>query len=537
MESPIQGWAFLERFEEGIAAYQGLQSPSPKDDRWVGVCYFQMLRDMEALEVLFRAANRGEAGAHVYLAHVLPFVDRGADASEELQKADFDELTAYDKALFHRVLSIREETNGNLREALRAAEEAWRRIQGVPEYAVLAPSILAQLAVLHGRIGRSQRALWFLERGLVSTTGGELLKMRLRRATVLVNLGRYREALVELDALEMVADMERYQPERHWLLGQIAMANGSLPMAIQRFTQAVEGAIRLQFSYEELISHLALVGAFGVRGEFPRAVEHITRAQALISDKSDRLQFRFREVLLNLWMERYTESHTLQELEGLVTAFGEMGLLQEQALVKLHRADLLRQLGDDTWQRELDDLQALSISLQNPALLAREWALLATPGLRETAFKTHPRIAGEAPVVLEVHTLGNEKLALDGKPVHIPLRRGVEVLTYFLENKAVSLRRIMSDIFPDEKPSAAKSYFHQFRHQLRENLDGVEIEYDSEAKLYRLKSEIDIIWDVGELRAGRVIGETGIFLPSSGNEWASVLDRELDLVRSVATNK
>ncbi|MFA5551468.1 MAG: hypothetical protein WDA03_07600 [Trueperaceae bacterium] len=537
LESPIQGWAFLERFEEGIAAYQGLQSPSPKDDRWVGVCYFQMLRDMEALEVLFRAANRGEAGAHVYLAHVLPFVDRGADASEELQKADFDELTAYDKALFHRVLSIREETNGNLREALRAAEEAWRRIQGVPEYAVLAPSILAQLAVLHGRIGRSQRALWFLERGLVSTTGGELLKMRLRRATVLVNLGRYREALVELDALEMVADMERYQPERHWLLGQIAMANGSLPMAIQRFTQAVEGAIRLQFSYEELISHLALVGAFGVRGEFPRAVEHITRAQALISDKSDRLQFRFREVLLNLWMERYTESHTLQELEGLVTAFGEMGLLQEQALVKLHRADLLRQLGDDTWQRELDDLQALSISLQNPALLAREWALLATPGLRETAFKTHPRIAGEAPVVLEVHTLGNEKLALDGKPVHIPLRRGVEVLTYFLENKAVSLRRIMSDIFPDEKPSAAKSYFHQFRHQLRENLDGVEIEYDSEAKLYRLKSEIDIIWDVGELRAGRVIGETGIFLPSSGNEWASVLDRELDLVRSVATNK
>lgn len=531
LESPIQGWAFLERFEEGIAAYDALQSPSPKDDRWVGVCYFQLLRDMEALEVLYQAANRGEEGAHVYLAHVLPFVDRGSEASDELSKADFEQLSAYDKALYHRVLSIREETNGNLREALRAGEEAWKRIQGVPEYDILAPSILAQLAVLHGRIGRSQKALWFLERGLVTTTGGELLKMRLRRATVLVNLGRYREALLELDALELEAEMERYEPERLWLLGQIAMANGSLPLAIQRFTQSIRGATRLQFSYEELIGHLALVAALGVRGEFGKALEHNTRAQLLISDKSDRLQFRFREVLLNLWMERYTKSHALQELEGLVEAFGEMGLLQEQALVRLHRADLLRSLGSELWQRELDVLQALSVSLQNPALLAREWVLLATSELRELAFVSHPRIAGEAPRVLEVHTLGNERLLIDGKPVHIPLRRGVEVLAYFLEHRAVSLRKIMSDVFPDEKPSAAKSYFHQFRHQLRENLDGVEIEYDSEAKLYRLTSEIDILWDVGELRAGRVIGDTGVFLPSSGNEWATALDRDLDNLR------
>src|SRR5690606_41729113 len=63
----------------------------------------------------------------------------------------------YDQALYYRVSSIREETNGNLREALRAAEEAWKRIQGVPEYAILAPSILAQLAVLHGRDRKSTR--------------------------------------------------------------------------------------------------------------------------------------------------------------------------------------------------------------------------------------------------------------------------------------------------------------------------------------------------------------------------------------------
>ena len=92
----------------------------------------------------------------------------------------------------------------------------------------------------------------------------------------------------------------------------------------------------------------------------------------------------------------------------------------------------------------------------------------------------------------------------------------------------------MADVFPDEKPSAAKSYFHQFRHQLREQLSTVEIEFDSEAKLYRLRSEIDILWDVVELRAGRVMGETGTFLPSSGNEWVYQVDRSLEDFRTSA---
>lgn len=93
------------------------------------------------------------------------------------------------------------------------------------------------------------------------------------------------------------------------------------------------------------------------------------------------------------------------------------------------------------------------------------------------------------------------------------------------------MKRILADVFPDEKPSAAKSYFHQFRHQLREHLAQVEIEYDSEEKLYRLKSEIDILWDVAELKAGRIMGETGTFLPSSGTDWVYSLDRTLDRYR------
>lgn len=530
LESEVQGWAFLERFEEGLEAYAAMHSPSPKDDRWAGVCQFHLLRDLEALELLYRSANRGEEGAHVYLSHVLPFVDRAEEAWQELEKVNLDALTNYDLAFYYRILSLREETNGNMTAALRAAEEAWRRVQGAPEYAVLAPSVLAQLAVLHGRIGRSQRALWFLERGLIAATGMEHSKVRLRRAAVLVNLGRYREAEVELDSLELSIRGSNFQPEKLWLLAEIAWASGNIPLAVQRYSESIKHAQELQSSYEEFLCRLPLICIYGVRGDYARATEHLARAQLLISDKSDRLTFRFREVLLNYWMGNYQPTHALQELEGLVVAFGEMGLLQEQAAARLHLCELKRRYEIGGWERELNEIHAMSISLQNPALLAREWTLV--PELREIAHKTHPRIAGQAPAVLQVFTLGNESLVLNGKVVHIPLRRAIEVLAYFLEHKAVSLRKIMGDVFPDEKPSAAKSYFHQFRHQLRESIGKVEIEFDAEAKLYRLRSEIDIVWDVGELRAGRVMGETGSFIPSSGNDWVYHLDQTLDTLRS-----
>src|SRR5690606_39212028 len=200
IQSPVQAWAFLERFDEGITKFHTIANPTPSDYRWYGVCLFQAVRDEESLAALYKARDLGDEGARVNLAHLLHFLERGDEASQELQEVQLDKLTVYDTSLFFRVLSIREDTSGNLREALRAAEEAWRRIQGLPEYPLLAPSVLSQLAVLYARIGRSQRALWFLERGISATKGLERLKTRLRRASVLVALGRLQEARLELES-------------------------------------------------------------------------------------------------------------------------------------------------------------------------------------------------------------------------------------------------------------------------------------------------------------------------------------------------
>lgn len=190
INSPIQGWAFLEEFDRGIRSYEQLDEREPADERWVGVCHFQLLDDSAALEHFFRAVQGGEIAARINLAHLLRFLERGEEAARELRKVRPETLAPYDRVFLLRVTSLDEENNGNLREALRSAEEAWKRVQGLAEFPLLAPPILAQLGILHGRIGRAQRSLWFLERGLQVTSGLENTKVRMRRIPVLANLGR-----------------------------------------------------------------------------------------------------------------------------------------------------------------------------------------------------------------------------------------------------------------------------------------------------------------------------------------------------------
>lgn len=538
LESPVQGWAYLQEFAQGIRAYNVLVNPTAEDDRWLGVCYFQLLDDQKALDAFFRAVQRGDQAAKINLAQVLRFLDRGEEAARELTSIRPESLNSYDHVFYLRIVSVHEENNGNLRAALKAAEEAWRRVQGIPEYPILAPSILSQLGTLHSRNGRAQRALWFLERAIQTTDGLEHLKSRLRRAAILNTLGRHREASAELETLLRHGVPRSFLPELYCYRGEIAWSGGHLDAAKAAFqdciTECVAVTRELQFTFEEFIARLSMVAIYCTQDHLSldEARAHLARAQGLASDKSDRLHFRYREIYL-LWCSRdYATEHALAELTALDEEFEEMGLLQEQAVVKLHRAGLLNEQSSDRTVRVLEELQGLTVTLQNQAFLTREWGLF--PSLRRFARKTHPGLLGDSLGVLQLHTLGEERILLAGDPINIPLRRGVEILAYFLEHKAVSLNQLLLDIFPEEKPRSAKSYFHQFRHQLKEHIDGVEIEYDRESRLYMLKSEIDILWDVAELRAGRRSDDVGLFLPSSGTDWALTVDHSLERYRSEA---
>jgi len=528
--SAVQGLVYLQRFKEGIHHFESLADPTAADFRWVGVCHFQLFEDAKALSAFSRAVAEGEEAARINLAHLLRFLERGEEATGQLRSVRLELLNEYDRVFYFRVVSVDEENNGNLREALKAAEEAWKRIQGLPEYNLLAPSTLSQLGVLHSRIGRAQRSLWFLERSIQMTKDVDNLKARLRRSAVLNLLGRHREATTELDSLISEGLPDNFIPELHINRAEVAWSAGNLELATSEFHQCIASCGRVQAAYEELVARLSLSAIACVDTDFEIAAEHLGRAQELISDKSDRLSYRFREVHLNYARGRYSGSHAASELTALDQEFGEMGLLQEQAFVKLHRAALHQSESKRATHSLLEEVVSLTMTLQNRAFLAREWTVL--PGLRRYARSTHPSLIGDTEAILELRTLGEERIIVAGSDVRLPLRRAVELLAYFLEHKTATFERVRADLFPDEKHRTAKSYFHQFRHQLKEHVEGLEIEYDAESRMYRLKSEIDILWDVADLRAGRRNEPPGPFLPSCASDWALTLDHTLERFRT-----
>jgi tetratricopeptide (TPR) repeat protein len=461
-------------------------------------------------------------------AHLLRFLERGEESARILDTIDPQRLSRYDQVLYFRVLSIHEETGGNIRSALRHAEEAWRRAQGTPEFDVLAPSVLAQLGVLYARYGRAQRALWHLERGIQMTAGTEQLKVRLKRALVLTTLGRFADARSELSSPAVDA-ASGLNEERHFLLGEIAWSVGDLESALRHYAEAIAGSQDKDFVYEAFLSHLASMTISAHLRHEARAKEHRTHSKRRISDRADELQFSFRETLVKTWLGEVSSDHAIDNLAEVALQLFEMGLLQEMGSVKLHMAALELKKRPAEAKHLLDELHVLSVTLQNTAFLERDWRLL--PDLRRFAGRTHPSLAGYPPAILELHTLGTERIVLAGQPVHMPLRRAPELLAYFLENKAVTFEQVRADLFPGEKLRTAKSYFHQFRHQLKAHVEGLQVEFDRESRMYRLKSEIDVMWDVADLRAGRRKESAGPFLPSSSTDWALTLDHALERYR------
>lgn len=394
VSSRIQAHALLGEFEEGVAYAASLSLSTPDDLRWLGVCFFSQFDDEAAIKAYSQAIEHGCDEARINLAHSLAFVDRAHEISGQLEQVHFERLSLYDRVFYLRVKSLHDERNGQLSVALKQAEYAWRIVQGAPEFPLLAPQLLNQLGILHGRIGRAQRALWYLDRNLELTAGEDNMAVHLTRVRVLSALGHHDKARQELAVLTSVpAQYEAIMGVRG---AELAWAEGLVEDAINTYRSACESAERQSQSFELFQASLDL-GTLLARFSDPSDSEvdrAFSRAQEQISDRSDRLLYRFREILLLQWEGRYTTTHAADELLALSADLNQMGLLQEQGWVDAHAAYYLWHSGAKGRANEvLDSLMALAATLQNPAFLSREWTLMRE--YAERVAETHPLIAGQ----------------------------------------------------------------------------------------------------------------------------------------------
>ena len=84
-------------------------------------------------------------------------------------------------------------------------------------------------------------------------------------------------------------------------------------------------------------------------------------------------------------------------------------------------------------------------------------------------------------------------------------------------------------MFPSDDAKTARTYFHQFRHQLKGAIPDVSIDYDDETRLYFLTSKISIEWDVSLARAGEAgrHSQGAVFLPDAATSWVKGIREDM----------
>lgn len=534
LKSDVQAWALLRLFQQGRDYYQNLDAPTPDDDRWAGVCLFNMLEDLRAVELYYRAISRGCEAARINLAHSLTYIERGDEVLGELAKLSITDLSEYDQVLLLRVRSMYQEGNGNLANGLDDISQAWQIAEHSLDAAPIIPEVLSQLAVLESRVGFGLRALDHIKKAISYSIDPESVALRLVSAHVLLILGRFGQAKLELDRIETQiesdsAPMATLSVQR----AEIEWANGSLDSAVQSYRTAISIASEASVGFEELLSHLGLAAIHGHLGDLDLAFEHLSKAEILIGDRSDRIIYRLREVLLRHQAGSYGPMTALLELEALIDELHDMGALQEEGRVRLHAANMLwkmdsEKLDSRQYVRQLDKLQELVESLQNSGFLAREWVLMAD--FREVAARTHPLLLRTGRPELRIVSLGRGALLLNGEPVALSASHGLGILAFLMDRPAARLEEILDGALPHEKRASARSYFHQFRNQLAREVPELRIAFDRGTETYSLESSLPLAWDVAERRSSPVddpAAAVAIFLPGLETSWTREIRAEL----------
>lgn len=322
------------------------------------------------------AVKLGCDAARINLAHSYAFVGKSRAIVGELEQLNFSKLSVYDRAFYLRVKSLDDEQNGDLRTALRHVEHAWQLVQGKPEFPLLAPQLLNQLGILHGRVGRSQRALWYLDRNLDLASPDSHQSIVLTRVRILVSLGNVIAAENELRQISPVegafsAIAQIRSAELSWYAGDLGKARDAYQLALGSASEFGQTFETFQAALD-----LALIAAVETR---ERPTEMLKIAQDNISDKFDRLLYRFREILISCWTGDYSTLHSVNELGVLSLEFASMGSLQEQGWCDYHRANMYLDLNDVELSQSLRrTCKALALSLQNPVLFRREEVLVAS---------------------------------------------------------------------------------------------------------------------------------------------------------------
>ena len=524
--SDIQAYAYLSDYRKGVAAFEALARPSAEELRWCGVCRYYLIEDNDAQVLLQRAVGLGDVGALSHLALSYALTGDQSRAMQTLEAVDYLALPEFEQVLYLRARSTIGVELGNYREALKDADAAWGKLQGLDERDVLAASILNQLVTTYAVTGRPKKALWFVERLVKVTQGEEQFKSRLRLAMLMMTMGDFKGSRDLLHELGNQAP-ERFYAELVISLGLVSLGLDKKAEAEACFKKGLADALGHDYLHEEALARLGLLALASAQGNHREAAGHLARLDMLTLAFELVLELDMRRVVHAFKTGGVRGDQALAALAAVSERATAAGSLMMAGKSKLHQAAVLFAEGHDP-RGLLDDLSALGTALQNDVYLNPEWHLMSD--FCAAAARTHPQLTKAALPLLDVTTLGNEVLHLNGDIIKVPLPRTLETLVYFLAHPSATAEEVLRDVFGDKEIATARSNFHQARLQLKRHLPGVEIVF--EQGRYRLHSSAVLVWDVAEVKCGNQVLEDDQFLPKSGSHWVEVFNTSLDSFRT-----
>jgi len=450
------------------------------------------------------------------------------------------DLPALDRAAAFRERGALHLYEGHAAQARTVLEVAWQTVSSLGQAGepFLAPT--AQLlGYTYAVLGREAPAVHYLNLALKVAVGVKRVHPLHSRAQVHLQRGRYEQAFSDLqEASTHLPNLQSAAAHQAYLEGLLACGQGQWTVADALLSQASEHAQTSGETGTEFLAELGLASVLTVQGEYDAALPHLLRAQHLKSNVWEKALFELRS---GSWAAAQGQAAQAQ-LEAARDAFTTLDLPREIGWAELHLAACALP------ERPAEALAALRRAvnhrhrLGNGVPLLPELRLLPnlvefmSMHLQEPPIKTllndRRQIGISEPLHLRLRTFGRPQLLADGEDVPLPLKRTLELLAFLLLRGPVSRDDIVLNLWPDDDPRKAVTYFHQVNHQLKSAAPALRLTFDKATSTYTLRCEGPVLTsDIGEMkRLLRADDEnlhvralelyTGPFLPQVDAQWA-----------------
>lgn len=536
------------RYAAGLAAFRSLPNPTAEDERLAGVCLFNLHELQRAQDLLLQARANGSEAAGIDLASVYRHMGLVDLSREALDQVDDTRLSGFDRVLALRERGAQLFTAGQVVAASEVLERAWALVHEARHGWALRPAVGHALGLAYADRGLDRLAADHFTDALRTANPARAVQLRAARALCLTHLGDLDGAARDLAAASEGIELAPIvAPYLAYVAAVAAVARGQLDAAEAAFGKAAAVARAAHEPETEAYAELGRCAIATAAGQADRAGGFLERARHLAINDKGRALVALRTGARAV---RARQSAAFPLLEQAQAEFARLGLLREAAWAYLHLAAAhLAFDAPDAAMAALRRATDVRHALGEGASLVLELRVLPEleawlAGLADDAYATVLRqdllrVGDGALPTLELLTLGGQELHLDGARVRLDLRRTVEVLAYLGDHPAVTLEKVLLDLFPERDATHGRSYFHQVRYELARAVPGLKVPFDPVRRVYGVRVDgLRLTSDVERLRQALARGgETGLmealglhrgpFLPSADSEWAVVTREDL----------